>query len=132
MEDKALSHACKVILAPFPEGGELWIRAGCSTCSSHLLTSSKECKKRSAAKTSFKCWLQCLGLCVAFSAAGGITCAVEGARTRSLGHGGLLGSWRTAAIARGRKSQACRGSGEQMEHVSQSLKDIILKYNQLK
>lgn len=102
-----------------------------------LLSSSAHIKqgmqKHSAAKASFKCWLRCLGLCVAFSAAGGITCAVEGARTRSLGHGGLLdpGEQLELHVEGNRKPAKALESRWRM-HVSQSLRDVILKYNQLK
>lgn len=60
----------------------------------------------------------CLGLDAAFSA--GVGFPGEGVRTRNLGFRGLPGSLLTSGIVHGRKLQAHRGSGEQLEHVSHS------------
>lgn len=132
-EGKALSHACKVILALFPEGGELWIQAGCSTCSAHLLTSSKECKNTLLLKPHLN-----------------VGCGAWGFAWPSAlleASPALLREQEQGAWVMG----ACWGPGEQLElhvegnrkpakalesrwrmHVSQSLRDVILKYNQLK
>ena len=79
------------------------------------------CKRPSVLlKISFKSLVWCLGLYAVFITVVGFPCAVEGARTRNLGRRGLSGSQLTSGIAHGRKLQAHRGSGEQMEHVSHS------------
>lgn len=71
-------------------------------------------------KSHLDIFVWCLGLDTALTPIGGFPGAAEGARTRNLGRRGLPGSLLTSGIAHGRKLQAHRDSGEQLEHVSHS------------
>lgn len=98
---------------PDPLGSECQNAANL-TCSHKV----RICKRPSVLlKSHLNLFVWCLGLDAAFTAVVGFPCAVEGARTRNLGRRGLPGSPLTSGIARVRKLQAHRDSGEQMEHV---------------
>jgi len=132
MKGKALSRVCEVIQVTLVEERQSAVDLGLvlpkpwslrgrmpECCLSHLLAPDEDLQKTlCAAKISFKYLVGSLGLYAVFITIVGFPSAVEGVRTRNLGHRGLSGSWLTSGIAHGRKLQAHRGSGEQMEHVS--------------
>lgn len=100
---------------PDPLGSE-WQNCANLTCSHKARISKRPSMLKSYSNLFVWCW----GLDAALIAVGGFPGAAEGARTRNLGRRGVPGSPLTPGIAYGRKLQAHRGSGEQLEHVSHS------------